>query len=185
MRNISQRAAIVAVASMSLCLSRELALAGDRDPWSGTYLGVTGGSGYGAYLGNNQKLGNFVIGVEAEAKSGTGELTVQKSAIADINWTLSARARAGVLVFPSLFIYGVAGVGAIDSMLSTNGNWSRETMAGLQLGVGAEFKLLEQLSLRVDYIHTDPSSKLIGSLDSSHIPDPSLGVLQFGVTYRF
>lgn len=112
-------------------------------------------------------------------------MTFDNGGVSDINWMLSARGRAGVLVMPQLFVYGIAGVGAIDSTVLTNGNLARDTVAGLQLGVGAEFKVLEQVSLRVDYIHTDPNSKILGTLDKSNIPDPALGVLQFGLSIRF
>lgn len=188
MRNISPRAAIAAVASIGLSFSHDLAWAGDRDPWSGTYFGVTAGSGYGAFLGNNQKLGNFVVGIEGEAKTGSSSqaFILQKSELADVNWALSARARAGVLVMPQLFVYGTIGLGAVDFLAHANaGNWQRDTLAGLQIGAGAEFKLLDQISLRVDYIYTDPKSDIVGTSGHLHLPDPALGVLQFGVTYRF
>lgn len=186
MRIVMQGAAIFAVASAGLTLSHDLAWAQQRDPWSGTYFGVTAGSGYGAYLGNNQKLGNFVIGVETEAKSvshAADALVIQKPAAMDVNWVLSARARAGVLMMPSLFVYGLAGVGATEVMATDAGRLFRDTTWGLQFGLGAEFKLLDQVSLRLDYIYTNPESP--SSLGSIRIPDPSIGVIQFGVTYRF
>lgn len=186
MRIALSRAAIVAVASTGLSLHCELAWAGERDPWSGTYFGVTAGSGLGAYLGNNQKIGNFIIGVEAEAKSGShaaDQFVVDKPTAMEINWALSARARAGVLVMPSLFVYGIAGVGATEVMAADAGRLFRDTTWGLQLGAGAELKLLDQFSLRVDYIHTNPASP--SALGSIKIPDPALGVIQFGITYRF
>ena len=186
MRIIFKGAAIFAVASAGLTLRHDLAWAQARDPWSGTYFGVTAGSGYGAYLGNNQKIGNFIIGGEAEAKSGSHAydgLVIDKPGAVDVNWALSARARAGVLVMPSLFVYGIAGVGATEVMATDLGRIYRDTTFGFQVGAGAEFKVLDQLSLRVDYVYTNPTSP--SSLGSIKIPDPALGVIQFGITYRF
>lgn len=154
-----------------------------RDIWSGEYVGLTAGAGFGAQIGSNLRLGNFLIGVEGEVKGGsaaTGGLHGSRDVLG-VDWTATGRGRAGFFVAPRVLVYGLAGYGAggVDLIDRSTSNRSSTTLSGLQLGVGLEWKVFDQLSLRVDY--TDQSLRAAEGGSGSH----ALRAVQAGIVFRF
>ena len=192
--------------------SRGAASYGGSDWWTGFYagglvgygLGTTrvhgdagafssdqGGALLGALGGYNWSARGFVAGLEAEGKASwlSGDARVGAADLSQrLRWMGTVRARAGYLVAPALLVYGLAGVSAADVRLSgalLGGGTSEQIFLGLQVGGGAEMKLTEQWSLRVDYTYTNFGRDQIGPVGYSNGYDPSVHALQAAITYRF
>ena len=113
----------------------------DATPWTGGYIGLSLGRSWGstridtnsgnftldsnggqigAYAGYTWQSGMFVMGGEAELS--TGNLKGSNVNVSqDMNWMGAIRARAGVLVAPPLYVYGLAGVAWTDMTIRANG----------------------------------------------------------------
>ena len=183
------------------------------DYWSGLYFGGLVGYGFGTvdvsgtsgplsfdhnggmlglYAGYNLRSWNWVYGIEGELKASNlhgSSTSFGVNSTMDLNWMGSVRGRAGYLVAPALLVYGMAGVAwtnydiraSVPLALTTATNSS----LGWQVGVGAEMKLTEQWSMRLDYLYTDiGNTKVVGpGLSNTYAPD--VQTLQLGLTYRF
>jgi opacity protein-like surface antigen len=156
--------------------------------WRGPYIGAVGGAGFGVVVGDNFRSGRLIVGIEAEVTSGSKQQGIHTAATeASSNWAASARARAGLLVMPRLFVYAMSGVGLVDFNFKDRGTgWSsNEALTGLQLGLGVEWKVFKDVSLRLDYLHTSLSEYHVGPANRGYTIDPSVDALQLGVMVRF
>ena len=154
--------------------------------WTGPYVGLTGGYGWGtgtvtnngwiggAYGGYNlQTNQNLVIGFEgdvtATTKSGSGGGTTFRNP-----WDATFRGRVGY-AWDRFMLYGTAGVaagGVSDSLTSTSA-----TKVGWVAGVGLEAALTDKVTGRVEYRHTD-----LGTFTGSSVTSNDLLV---GVGFKF
>lgn len=125
--------------------------------WSGPYLGLTGGYGWGttdgwlggAFAGYNFQVSpNVVVGVEGDI-TGTNRTTN--------SWDSSIRGRLGYAYDRYLF-YGTGGVAFGDIK---NSGMSK-TKTGWTLGAGIEAALTSNLTGRLEYRHTDLGSFTVG-----------------------
>lgn len=184
-----------------------------QDYWSGVYIGgligygfgtvdVKGDTGHfnfdqtggtlGAIAGYNWRARSWIVGLEGEFKGfnvdGTRLSPVLNSSI-DLNWMGSVRARAGYLVAPALLIYATGGLAWTNYDLSVStplaSASTNTTTLGWQVGVGAEMKLTEQWSLRLDYLYTDLGKTNVVTPGLSHSYSPDVQTIQLGLTYRF
>jgi outer membrane immunogenic protein len=158
----------------------------------------------GIFAGHNWQSGNFVYGLEGDfgatplsVSAGGSAETINSglynssapeadpvvydepsvftmTTTASIDWLASARVRAGVLVSPTMLIYGTAGVSATSLTVSNsyadnftdtdratgNVESSRSTAlrTGLIIGAGAEWVVAPRLKLRAEYLHTEFSA---------------------------
>jgi opacity protein-like surface antigen len=130
--------------------------------WDGPYAGVfvlgqtnPGAFGVGVNLGVNMSADALVFGVEGDAawvSSGVG-------------WQAQVVGRLGFLLSDDAIIYGLAGIGANG----LNGAYA-------PLGVGAEFMIAENMSLKAQYeYHWD--------LSASPAQDAHVG--KVGVNFHF
>jgi outer membrane immunogenic protein len=183
-----------------------------RDWWSGFYLGgtigyglgtveVDGNSGnfdfnqrgalYGGYAGYNWRFNTLILGVEGEGKLGhvSGSASAGGiTAATDLNWQGSVRGRLGFLATPAVMLYGMAGVTWADfdiSGLTTGSGKLNQTFFGAQVGGGAEVKLTEQWSLRLDYTYNALAKERLGPVGFTNNYDPSFHAVQAGITFRF
>jgi outer membrane immunogenic protein len=133
--------------------------------WSGPYVGVTGGYGWGsgpghengllggAYAGYNfQTSTNWVIGVEGDftftGKDGDDAGTTYKNP-----WNSTVRGRVGYAMDKYLF-YGTGGV-AFGKLESSGGTTASDTKTGWTAGLGMEVALTQNVTGRLEYRHTD------------------------------
>lgn len=152
------------------------------DPWSQFYIGgevgyaVSAfkftdlgnidpkGVAFGGFAGRNWRAGAFVGGVEISGDwAGHSASTVidkELAASAKVDMLGSVRARLGVLPFgDSLLLYGTAGLGIAHSQgqlaMGDVAAIAPAVAFGWVAGGGAEFKLNQALSLRLQYLHYD------------------------------
>ena len=165
---------------------------GEVGSGSGSAAAFTGG----VFAGHNWQRGNFVYGLEGDVGATPLSVTAGGSAAtinsglwnnsdtqpsvftmtttASIDWLASARVRAGVLVSPTMLVYGTVGVSATSLTVSNSytdnfNDSNRVTGAtesssgtafrtGLIFGAGAEWVVAPRLKLRAEYLHTEFSA---------------------------
>lgn len=131
----------------------------------------------GLQAGYNQQFDMFVAGIEADinflgnrrttgnaAVTGVpGGLVTGVSASSRLDWLGTVRARAGV-AFDRVFFYGTGGLafGAPDQRLvltgptgTTHRGTNSDTRLGWTLGAGAEFAMMDNLTLKAEYLYYD------------------------------
>jgi outer membrane immunogenic protein len=149
--------------------------------WSGPYWGLTGGGAwadvknaskssdlnFSGHMGYGLQISSLYFGGEVDAAWGGSSATTNISALysssLSVDWSASARARAGFTVAGAL-LYVTAGtawsgqtfgVHSLGRELST----STKTGPGLVYGAGIEMKVLPNLSARIEALHYDFSSQ--------------------------
>lgn len=179
--------------------------------WTGFYLGGTLGGGFGdarargdlgdtafrqngwvgtIHAGYNWQLGRAaVIGLEADLGSGNvgGTLRGNGNALStDLNAIGSLRARAGVLVTPALLIYATGGLAWADMEFKlAGGSKENDMLRGYQLGLGAELKLSQHWTARLEYIHIELDSKAVQLNGISTRIDPDFHTVRAGFSFKF
>lgn len=125
-------------------------------------FGLAGGV-LGGNLGYNHQIDNFVLGAEGELmwSSIGGTAPCNNPAFTcsgNVNWLTSAKVRAGV-AHDALLIYGNVGVAAAGFAATTTpapgvatGSFSG-TGLGWTAGVGAEFAISDNTSLKAEYAY--------------------------------
>ena len=180
------------------------------DRWAGFYLGGSLAYGWGegqtsgqigslgfdqdgvigtVFAGYNWQSGMMVYGLEADI--GTGNLSASRPTAfgtlqSDLNALGSFRGRLGVLVTPSLMLYGTAGLAWADMDFNLSGGQARsEIFMGYQLGFGSELKLSETINLRLEYIYTDLGEERVvhGGLINTY--DPDFHQVRAGIVLKF
>ena len=208
--------------------------------WTGFYLGLHGGYGWGdadvdlsgetqgdlgdtsidldgwfggVQGGYNYQMGNFVVGLEADASwSGIdgdsseafdGQGTIFESEM-DIDWLATVRLRAGFAIDRAL-IYGTGGVAFAQMNYDYDINDGAGTtyfsddfddnMTGWTIGGGVEFAATQNFTVKLEYLYMD-----LGDFDESvtiagtpPIPndtysidgDVNLHTVKLGVNYTF
>lgn len=164
--------------------------------WTGGYIGVNGGGGWGdvggidtsggfvgGTLGYNWQQGQTVFGLETDiAWSGLdGSINVLGIPVtAGNDWFGTARGRLGVAVDRSLwFVAGGLAYGNVNISSPLGG--VDTTNAGWTLGGGVEVALNGPWTAKVEYLHIDLGSVdfLGGSVDSTN------DLVRAGLNYRF
>jgi outer membrane immunogenic protein len=181
-------------------------------PFNLTQSGFAGGG----HIGYNWQSSNFVYGLEADFDALTGTVTrnliqpiivdtVQFTDSAKDNWMSTARARAG-FAFNQFLIFGTAGLAVSNWQLNhtfaqiagggtTNGATSQTvTRAGWAVGGGVEYALINNWSIRGEYLHADfrtVSSSLTSTQGGafptvfSHSEKLTEDVVRGGISYKF
>ena len=179
--------------------------------WTGFYLGGTLGGGFGdarargdlgdtrfgqngwigtIHAGYNWQLGRAaVIGLEADLGSGNvgGTLRGGGNALStDLNAIGSLRARAGLLVTPALLIYATGGIAWADMEFKlAGGSKENDWLRGHQIGAGAELKLSQNWSTRVEYIFTDLHGRDVQLNGLSTRINPDFHTVRAGFSFKF
>jgi outer membrane immunogenic protein len=139
--------------------------------WQGSYAGVHAGFGDagsadgfvgGGQIGYNWQQGRVVYGVEADFSFSSIEEEVRFGplhASASLDWLATVRGRVGYLIDPRILAYATAGLGIAS--------WSAEagisgcpecgirldgTESGFVIGLGAEMKINETMTGRIEYL---------------------------------
>jgi outer membrane immunogenic protein len=170
--------------------------------WAGFYIGINGGGGwasttwdfapelnakpsggvFGGHAGYNWQYGSVVAGLEADFDGADIKQTVlgleQKT-----NELASARARLGYVFLPNLLAYGTAGAGwGHFTVTDAFGDSAAINQFGWTAGAGLEYKLLEHVLVRVEYLHYDFAKTTIGVFDNVK---ETVDVVRGGLSWKF
>jgi outer membrane immunogenic protein len=167
--------------------------------WTGFYIGVNGGYGFGSSGGDfgnpsgglvggtagyNYQIGQFVLGVEGDwdwadiTKSGVNAVGPYSTKIDDI---ATVRARAGFAIDRALF-YVTGGYAGADTQLSINGFGSQsEWRSGGVIGGGLEYAFTNNISAKAEYLFAPLQSQSFDGAKS----DVDLSLVRAGLNYKF
>jgi outer membrane immunogenic protein len=149
------------------------------------------GGVFGGQAGYNWQYGSVVGGLEvdfdgADINQSSDVGTIQRVPVtreAKINELASARARLGYAVYPGLLAYGTAGLGWGHSELTLSHPFVGAVSAdsnefGWTAGAGLEYKLIEHILLRAEYLHYDFAKDDMGA-------KTTVDVIRGGLSYKF
>ncbi len=184
--------------------------------WSGPYWGVDGGVAWanakevrkaneltwGGHFGYGLQLGVLYLGGEVDATWGgastSSYLSPLYSSTLDVNWTATARARAGLAVGDALlYVTGGAAWSGQTAAIHTLGSKlasENSIVNGTVIGAGIEFKPLPYIAVRLEGLRYDFShdaSDVIKSLPAGVSSSMLKGlggdetVVRAGVSLRF
>ncbi len=159
----------------------------------------------GLTAGANWQSGSFVYGVEADIsysdvdgsvlapQLGINTPCVEQGCSVDIEWFGTGRGRLGYAINNFLpYITGGFAVGKLEGTADTGacgGGTScsyDDTEFGWTAGVGLEWGLTQQISLKAEYLHIDfgtPDFSNFGG--DAHVDEITLDTVRIGVNYRF
>lgn len=150
----------------------------------------------GVQAGYNYQAGNFAFGLEGDiAWAGiTGDSADQDSDIlgTDIDWIATLRGRAGFVV-DQLFLYGTAGIAAAGITSWTIDDWNDDYFEengvryGWVAGLGAEFKVTTDVSVKAEYLWHDFGSEEyeFDGGETAIIDNVTLQTFKVGVNFHF
>jgi outer membrane immunogenic protein len=171
--------------------------------WSGFYIGINGGGGWaqnsfdfnpmfnskpsggvvGGHAGYNWQYGSVVAGFEADfdgADIKQTELGLEQKT----NELASARARVGYTFIPNLLAYGTGGVGWGHTSLNVTGvTTDAITQFGWTAGAGLEYKLVDHVLLRAEYLHYDFGKTSVPGFGDNL--SETVDVVRGGVSWKF
>lgn len=166
------------------------------EPWSGFQIGALLGYSWssnagidgngldgGIYGGYDSQIGQYVLGLEADALLGG----VSASGIGhsqDQNWSGSLRARAGIALDRYL-LYATGGLAATGAELSSPAGSDTNTLWGWTLGAGAEALLGEALVARVEYRYADYENTIFSLGGTSATSDLDTHSVRAGIGVKF
>ena len=180
--------------------------------WSGVYIGVNGGYGFGngdfssggtvssvdgylagATIGANYQWGQFVFGIEADGDyqnlDGTAVSTCTYCEVKS-DWLATVRGRAGY-AWDRILFYGTGGVafGNVQGG-AIGGPFDSGTQVGWTAGGGVEFAFTPNWTAKVEYLYVDfgdLSCTAAGCL--AGLPSNTLNltenVVRAGINYKF
>ena len=175
--------------------------AAPANDWTGFYLGVLGGFGWGTadtsavgdvdangfdiggYAGANYQWGKFVIGAEADVlypfrDGSSGGLSVEQG----LNGSL--RGRAGIAL-DRFLAYGTGGVAATSLELSTAAGSDDDVLWGWTAGAGVEGMVMNNITARIEYRYTDYGSEAFAPGGVPVTSDFSDHAIRGGVGVKF
>ena len=179
--------------------------------WSGFYLGINGGGGWGrsnwsanstgfgvnggqagGTIGYNRQIGNFVFGVEGDIDwsglNGTGtSVGCPGGCSTSETWLSTVRGRIGYS-FDRVMPYATGGLAVGDIRAATPGfAGGSSTNAGWTLGGGVELALPGNWSAKAEYLRVDLGSFNCTGCTPAPTGNVSLqeNVFRAGVNYRF
>lgn len=165
--------------------------------WSGAYVGATGSYNFGTinnsgkanafgggvYGGYNMQDGQLVYGVEGNLDySGAQRTTAGVKTQEGVNGAI--RGRLGVDMSPFM-IYGAGGLAATNLKVSSAAGSDSRGIVGWTAGVGAETKLTDNVTARIEYDYTSFGKRnfnLGGTTVSRGYDENSVKI---GIGYKF
>ena len=179
--------------------------------WAGFYIGVNGGYGWGetsfvfspadnakprgglvgGHAGYNWQYGSVVGGLEADFDGADINKTDAFGLQQKTNELASVRARLGYVFFPSLLAYGTGGAGWGHTTLTDTsgtltgtvpGNSAAVNQFGWVAGAGLEYKLVDHILLRGEYLHYDFGKTTFPGFDNVK---ETVDVVRGGLSYKF
>jgi outer membrane immunogenic protein len=180
--------------------------------WTGFYLGINGGGGWGhsnwdtsaasigisggvagGTAGYNWQFGNAVLGLEADVdwanlKGTSSSALCPAGCTTSDTWLSTVRGRAGY-AFGGVLPYVTGGLAMGDIRATTPGfAGASSSNAGWTVGGGIEFALPGNWSAKAEYLHVDLGSFNCGA-NCNGLPTDNVSmhdnVVRAGVNYRF
>jgi outer membrane immunogenic protein len=180
--------------------------------WTGLYLGVNGGYGWGSssdvlfnnldmtggffggQVGYNWQVGNFVFGAEVDAHwaniSEQAGIPAFATAETNIDFFGSARLRAGFAVQQAL-IYLTGGVAIANNEITLSAPVilipafsDSQTHVGWTVGAGVEYAFAPAWTAKLEYRYTNYGSETYFN-NTFATGDVDVSTIHFGVNYRF
>jgi outer membrane immunogenic protein len=172
--------------------------------WSGIYVGVNGGYGFGTTtvkvgplsasgttdggvvggtIGANYQIGQFVVGIEGDgdwSDFGLNGFTSCLGCTGTDNWLATGRGRLG-FAWDRVLLFGTGGAAFSEGVTSGAG-----TQVGWTAGGGVEVGITENFTAKVEYLFVDFGSTSCGSgsgISCSVNFDASL--VRGGLNYKF
>jgi outer membrane immunogenic protein len=165
--------------------------------WSGFYVGVNGGYGFGSAdgtgfsvdpkgflvggtVGYNLQTGVWVWGIEGDfdysaMKDDTGGTEVK------LPWFATVRGRIGYAGWGSLMPYITGGAAIAKLEVDTGVAKDSDTRVGWTIGAGVEYALFSNWSVKLEYLYADLGTFDIGGTDV----DFNTHIVRAGLNYRF
>jgi outer membrane immunogenic protein len=178
--------------------------------WAGFYIGINGGGGWGhttfdsstvdntttsgglvgGHVGYNWQYGSVVAGLEADFDAANLNKTDAFGLEQKTDELASVRGRVGYLFAPSLLAYGTGGLGWGHTILTdTNGTFTGVTGSsaavsqfGWVAGAGLEYKLVDHVLLRAEYLHYDFGKDTFPSFDNVK---ETVDIVRGGLSWKF
>ena len=178
--------------------------------WSGFYVGINGGGGFGhawsdmtggmhtsggtvgGTAGYNAMLGSWVLGFEGDIDwsdiNGSTSNGCTPNCSVQNNWLGTARGRVGYAFGNWLpYITGGLAVGDVNAQ-ATGFNGQDQTQVGWAAGAGVEYGIARNWSAKLEYLHVDLGRFDCGLSCSATTPD-NVSVrdilVRGGINYRF
>ncbi|MEO5325010.1 porin family protein [Mesorhizobium sp. CC13] len=177
--------------------------------WSGVYVGGAigynelslqdldfeddyhSGSGFAGavYAGYNHQVGNVVLGVEADLKYSSADVSIDDAYIPyESRWGASFRGRAGYAV-GSIMPYVTAGLAIANFRGDHEGNGediATETVSGYVVGGGVEWGATQNIVVRAEYLYSDyGANEFEFPINDIHDVDMRTHDFRLGVAYKF
>lgn len=162
--------------------------------WSGAYIGINGGGGWGnsgsggligGTLGYNWQTSPWVFGIETDLDwsniRNSGTCGAGFSCEARNNWLGTFRGRVGYAwdrVMP--YVTGGLAYGGVHQSVAGVGS-SNSTKAGWALGGGIEFAIAGPWTAKVEYLHVDLGNDSVLGTSVNYRSD----IVRGGLNYRF
>jgi len=171
--------------------------------WAGFYIGFNGGYGwghtsftggltekpkggiFGGHAGYNWQYGQVVAGVEVDFDGADLKKTDAGGVEQKTNELASARGRIGYVFFPSLLAYGTAGAGWGHTEFNAGpGLTDGISQFGWTAGAGLEYKLVDHVLLRAEYLHYDFSRTSVPNVFGDSVKETA-DVVRGGLSWKF
>ena len=179
--------------------------------WSGFYVGVNGGGGWGTSnwnsagsfdvsggviggtAGLNWQLGHAVLGLEGDVdwsnlKGSTTSTLCPAGCTTNNDWLATVRGRAGY-AFDRFMPYVTGGLAVGDIKAGVPGfAGATQTNAGWTIGAGLEFALVANWTAKVEYLHVDLGNTSCGGacgFPAGNNVDFTTNIVRGGVNFRF
>jgi outer membrane immunogenic protein len=201
--------AILAVSSAASAQAADLSYRSQAQPytvnqplngysWAGPYLGANLGYNFGDVSnsgtspsgvsggiqgGYNWQFGTpWVLGIEADLQATGADDTFAAWKFSN-PWYGTLRGRVGYAINPNFLVYGTGGLAFGQLKGSAPGLSESHTTAGWTAGVGAEFALNNNWSLKAEYMYVnlDSSNFLVTGLPNGY----QFSTVRVGVNYHF
>jgi outer membrane immunogenic protein len=179
--------------------------------WAGFYIGINGGGGWaettfdlnpganakpsggliGGHAGYNWQYGSVVAGLEVDFDGADLKKTDNTFGLEQkTNELASARGRVGYVFFPSLLAYGTAGAGWGHTTITDTtgvatgvpGFTSAASQFGWVAGAGLEYKLVDHVLLRAEYLHYDFGKTTFSGIDTVK---ETVDTVRGGLSWKF
>lgn len=189
------------------------ALAPSRRPdiWTGLYIGIEGGGGFGGttftglgdgdattiggvfggHVGYNIQLGAVVTGLEVDggwAGIDGGHSTNGIQATSKLGWLSSTRGRIGY-AFDNWLVYATGGLAFAGLEASATGAGATatasDTLVGYAVGGGIEMKLSEQFSARLEALHYGFGDTTVALPQGALKVDADVTTVRAGVSFHW
>jgi outer membrane immunogenic protein len=176
--------------------------------FDGDAEGVTGG----VQIGYNWQIGNFVVGIEADAQASDVEggatqffdfdlVTIDTEASTKLDWFGTARLRAGFVPTERLLIYGTGGFAfgetttnasySVEGLVALSDSLSEKTSrTGWSAGAGAEYAFTDNWTIKGEYLYTDLGEEDVLSIEedlfaASLNSEVKFHTVRLGVNFHF